>query len=222
MLLQSRLKWCLDSTWIKSFQIILPGYFQYLSFTEIKITRLVYTSINHDMPYISNCFFTQCNCRSKTVMIYKIMRSDSPTIILRGETYIIYKRYVLFWLDANYHGSLIPPLFPRTVFSNLAFWCHHSWPVMPWKREALVLWHHIRRLFLHAQIGANVILTRIKSESQWMYLYINSVERFLGLYSVYPTYLKYSAPGLVPIPISLPITRILQFVLHVTIISNYL
>ena len=42
-----------------------------------------------------------------------------------------------------------------TVFPNLAFWPNHiySWPVTYGQREVLVLWRHIRELFLHALIN---------------------------------------------------------------------
>ena len=45
------------------------------------------------------------------------------------------------------------------VFSDPALWRHHSWTVTSRKGGALALWRHIRRLFLHAQIGADSIFT---------------------------------------------------------------
>ena len=59
----------------------------------------------------------------------------------------------------NHHRSLISQLSPRTVFSDFALWRHHSWSVTSREREILALWRHIRRLFLHAQIGAKLIFT---------------------------------------------------------------
>ena len=47
----------------------------------------------------------------------------------------------------------------RTVFSDLALWRHHSWFVTSRERGLQALWRHIRRLFLHAQIGATAIFT---------------------------------------------------------------
>ena len=38
-------------------------------------------------------------------------------------------------------------------------WRHYSWSVTSRERGLLALWCHIRRLFLHAQIGAKAILT---------------------------------------------------------------
>ena len=45
------------------------------------------------------------------------------------------------------------------VFSDLALRRHHSWSVMSRERGAVALWRHIRRLFLHAHIGAIAIFT---------------------------------------------------------------
>ena len=45
------------------------------------------------------------------------------------------------------------------IVADLTLWRHHSWSVTSREREALVLWRHIRRLFLHAQIGAEAIFT---------------------------------------------------------------
>ena len=45
------------------------------------------------------------------------------------------------------------------IVADLTLWRHHSWSVTSREREALVLWRHIRRLFLHAQIGAKAIFT---------------------------------------------------------------
>ena len=59
----------------------------------------------------------------------------------------------------NHHRSLISQLSPRTAFSDFALWRHHRWSVTSREREILALWGHIRRLFLHAQIGAKAIFT---------------------------------------------------------------
>ena len=47
----------------------------------------------------------------------------------------------------------------KDVFSDLTLWRHHNWFVTSREREALALWRHIRRLFLHVQIGAKAIFT---------------------------------------------------------------
>ena len=48
------------------------------------------------------------------------------------------------------HWIRISSLAPRTLFYNTALWRHHSWLCR--KREALVLWRQIHRMFLYAQI----------------------------------------------------------------------
>ena len=54
--------------------------------------------------------------------------------------------------------TLMPALLLRTVFSNIASWRHHKWPVMTQKCQVLILWH-IHRLFLYAQICVKSIFT---------------------------------------------------------------
>ena len=62
-------------------------------------------------------------------------------------------------LAKNNHRLLISPSSSTTVFSDLTLWRHHCLSVTSCEREAWVLWRHIRRLFLHAQIGTKLILT---------------------------------------------------------------
>ena len=47
---------------------------------------------------------------------------------------------------------LILPFSPRTASSDLALWRHHNSICDVTEREVLVLWRHIRRMFLHVQI----------------------------------------------------------------------
>ena len=47
----------------------------------------------------------------------------------------------------------------RTAFSDLALWRHHSWSMTSRERLVQALWRHIRRLFLHGQIGTKAIFT---------------------------------------------------------------
>ena len=61
--------------------------------------------------------------------------------------------------SAKNHRTPISPLSTRMVFSDLALWRHHGWSVTSSEREVLALWRHIRRLFLHAQIGTKAIFT---------------------------------------------------------------
>ena len=44
-------------------------------------------------------------------------------------------------------------------FFDLALWCHQSLPVTSRERGVLLLWRHMPALFLHAQIGAELIFT---------------------------------------------------------------
>ena len=85
-------------------------------------------------------------------------------IVIHGKECIIIflTRYFMFWTcysAKNNHRSLISLLSPRMVFSDLALWRHHSWSLTSRESGILTLWHHIRRLFLHAQIGAKAIFT---------------------------------------------------------------
>ena len=59
----------------------------------------------------------------------------------------------------NHHRLLISQLSPRTAFSDIALWRHHCWSVTSREHQILALWRHIRRLSLHAQIGAKAIFT---------------------------------------------------------------
>ena len=89
---------------------------------------------------------------------------NDQRIVIRGNEYIILflTRYFMP-LNAksakNNYRSSISPLSLKTAFSDLAWWRHHSWSVTSRERGALVLWRHIRRLFLHAQIGVKAIFT---------------------------------------------------------------
>ena len=48
----------------------------------------------------------------------------------------------------NNNRSLISPLSPKAVFSDLALWRHYSWSMTSRECGVLALWRHIRRLFL--------------------------------------------------------------------------
>ena len=66
--------------------------------------------------------------------------------------------YALSYVNERTRLS-ISPLSLGTVFSDLALWRHDSCSVTSRERGLLALWRHIRRLFLHAQIGAKAIFT---------------------------------------------------------------
>ena len=54
----------------------------------------------------------------------------------------------------------------KDSLSDLVLWRHHSWSVTSRECRTLALWRHIRRLFLHAQIGAKAIFT--SEEQPWI------------------------------------------------------
>ena len=86
---------------------------------------------------------------------------------------LLITRYFVPWTHnsaKNNHQSLILQLLPRSPFSDLALWCHHSWSVTSSEREVLALWRHIRWLFLHAQIGAMVIFTNEYNNREYRFL----------------------------------------------------
>ena len=91
------------------------------------------------------------------------LTSDQKIVIHGTECIILFlTRYFISWTHRSAtknHRSDISPLSLRTVFSDLTLWRHHSWSVTSREREALALWRHIRRWFLHAQIGAKAIFT---------------------------------------------------------------
>ena len=87
--------------------------------------------------------------------------SDSKIVTHGNECIILFlTRYFMFLthnFSKNNQRSLISQLSPRTVFSDLALWRHHSWSVTSRERQIVALCRHIRRLFLHAQIGTKAI-----------------------------------------------------------------
>ena len=86
-----------------------------------------------------------------------MLESSDPKIVIHGNECII------LFLTLSYvpeHTKLpISPLSLGTVFSDLALWRHYSCFATSRERGLLALWRHIRRLFLHAQIGAKAIFT---------------------------------------------------------------
>ena len=94
------------------------------------------------------------------------LMSDQKIVIHCIECIILFlTRYFMSWTHhfaTNNHRSLISPLSPRTVFSDLTLWHHHNWSVMSRERETLALWCHIHWLFLHTQIHTKAIFTSDK------------------------------------------------------------
>ena len=90
--------------------------------------------------------------------------TSEQKIVIHDNEYIIsfLTRYFMSWTynsASNNHRLLISPLSQRTIFFDSALWSHQIWSVTTREREVPALCRHIRRLFLHAQIGANVIFT---------------------------------------------------------------
>ena len=79
-----------------------------------------------------------------------------PKIVIHGNVCIILfpTCYLMSWahITAKIYRSLISPLSQRNVFSDSDLWRTQSWSVSR-ERRLLILWRHIRRLFLHAQTG---------------------------------------------------------------------
>ena len=78
-----------------------------------------------------------------------------PKIVIHGKKCIslFLTRYFMSWRHnsaKNYYRSLIWPLSLKTAFSGLALWPQNTWFVTSHERGLLILWRHIRRLFLWA------------------------------------------------------------------------
>ena len=77
--------------------------------------------------------------------------------------------------NKNNQPSLISPLSPRTVFSDLVLWPHQGWSMMSCTPEVLTFWGHISWFFLHVPIGARVIFT--SEEQLWISSFHHPVSR---------------------------------------------
>ena len=83
--------------------------------------------------------------------------TSDPKYVIHGNECIIsfLTRYLKSWTHNSAETrSLISPSSLRIFFSDLVLWRHHSWSVTSCECRTLALRRHIRRLFLHAQIGA--------------------------------------------------------------------
>ena len=84
-------------------------------------------------------------------------------VIHGNECFILFLTcYLMSWRHNSAKKNrclFLSPLSPRKIFSDLALWHHHDWSVWCHSNARLALWHHICRLFLHAQIGTNAIFT---------------------------------------------------------------
>ena len=64
-----------------------------------------------------------------------------------------------FILNTQFRWKQSPTAhFTIVAKDSISLWRHHSWSVTS-QLNAKSLWRHIRRLFLHAQIGAKAIFT---------------------------------------------------------------
>ena len=88
---------------------------------------------------------------------------------------------------AKNHRLPISPFSPMTVFTGLALWRHHISIVTSREREILVLWRHICRLFLHAQIGAKAIFASHDNRA-WISIFCHPVFTALRVRKLHPHY----------------------------------
>ena len=120
------------------------------------IKNNAWATMNNDFWVMSEAIFAK-------KIIANHFASDQKIVIHSDECTILFlTRYFMSWThdfaQSNY-WSLILPLALKTVFSDLALWCHNSWSVTLHDRGVLVLQSHLYRLFFHMQIGAKTIFT---------------------------------------------------------------
>ena len=135
------------------------------------IKNSAWVTVNNDFWVTSEAFannFHEWQSHERKLLANRL--TSDPKIVIHGNECIILflARYLVSWntqFHQNNYRSLISPLSLRTVFSDLVVWRHHSWSVTSRECRTLALWRHIRRLFLHAQIGAKAIFT-----SEYQYL----------------------------------------------------
>ena len=74
-------------------------------------------------------------------------------------SYMLFLSWTHNSANNNYRSLISPSLSPRTVFSDLVLWRHHSWSATSRECRVLALWRHICRLLMHAHICAKAIFT---------------------------------------------------------------
>ena len=145
-------------------QCSTAGGYRYIKVWDIKNNAWV--TVNNDfflsrVGWFANDFHEWRSHEWKSLANH--LTSDQKIVIHDNECIILFlTRYFISWTHRSAtkkHRSLISPLSLGTFFSDLTLWRHHSWSVTSREREALALWRHIRRLFLHAQISAKAIFT---------------------------------------------------------------
>ena len=143
-----------------------PSFLVMTMCTRKDIKNNAWVTVNNDFWVTSEaiCQWFSRVTKSRVKIIGKNRITSDPNIVIHGNACIILflTRYFMSWNThsaKNHHRSLISQLSPRTAFSDFALWRHYSWSVTSREPEILALWRHIRRLFLHAQIGAKAIFT---------------------------------------------------------------
>ena len=150
---------------IKLFHCLISSAHSMGSNEHSDIKNNAWVTVNNDfwspVGWFANDFHEWRSHESKSLANH--LTSDQNIVIHGNECIILFlTRYFMSWTHhsaTNNHRSLISPLSPRTVFSDLTLWRHHNWSVTSREREALALWRHIRWLFLPAQSGAKAIFT---------------------------------------------------------------
>ena len=156
---------CNDAIWYYWMCVI-----HFLQYFVIVFRCTVIYRIMHELPWIMilgsrvRRFANDCHeWRNHEWKSLANRLTSDPKIVIHGKKCIILflTRYFMSWAHnvKNNYRSLISPLSLRTAFSDFVLWRHHSWSVTSHERTALALWRHIRRLLLHAQIGAKAIFT---------------------------------------------------------------
>ena len=130
------------------------------------IKNNVWVTVNNDFLVTSGNDFHEWQShefRHEWKSLANHLTSDQNIVIHGNECIILFlTRHFMSWAHSfakNNHRSFISSLLPRKVFSALALWRHHNRSVTSREHEILALWRHIRRLFLHAPIGAKAIFT---------------------------------------------------------------
>ena len=139
--------------------VTLKRFAVYSFMFEIKNNSCV--TVNNDFWVTSEAICQ--NFSRVTWSLVKIIGKLLTQKLLSTVTNILFITYTLFWstphtVKSNYR-SLVSPLSLKTVFSDLALWRHHSWSVTPREGGGTALWRHIRRSFLHGQIGVKAVFT---------------------------------------------------------------
>ena len=156
--------WVIVLSWhVLKFRAIWGFFYWYNRNLIADIKNNAWVTVNDDFWVTSEAICQWFSRRHEWKSLANRLTSD-PKIVIQGNECIILflTRYFMSWTHnsaKNNYRSLISPLSLRTALSALVLWRHHSWSQTSHERTALALWRHIRRLLLHAQIGAKAIFT---------------------------------------------------------------